>query len=146
MKTYQPSAADLQQSWWLLDAEGKNIGRLASRIATVLQGKHRPDYTPSAAPSDHVVVVNAQKIEYSGDRGDQKRYIRHSGFPGGIRDLTLNEMLERHPERVIRIAVRGMLPRGRRGRKMIKKLKIYKDGEHPHDAQQPSPIDKERLG
>lgn len=137
MKTYVPKVGDRSAEWWLVDAEGQNLGRLSSRIAAVLRGKHRADYTPHLDLGDHIVVVNAEKIEVTGDRMAQKRYFRHSGYPSGLREATLEEMLTKHPERVLRLAVRGMLPRTRLGRSQLAKLKVYAGPEHPHAAQAP---------
>lgn len=137
MKTYVPKVGDRSEEWWLVDAEGQNLGRLSSRIAAVLRGKHRADYTPHLDLGDHVVVVNAEKIEVTGNRMAQKRYFRHSGYPSGLREATLEEMLSKHPERVLRLAVRGMLPRTRLGRGQLAKLKVYAGPEHPHAAQSP---------
>lgn len=137
MKTYVPKVEDRSEQWWVVDAEGQNLGRLSTRIASVLRGKHRADYTPHLDLGDYVVVVNADKIEVTGNRMEQKRYYRHSGYPGGLREATLQEMMQKHPERVIRLAVRGMLPRTRLGRRQIGKLKVYAGPEHPHAAQAP---------
>jgi large subunit ribosomal protein L13 len=140
-KTYTPKMAEIEPTWWLIDAEGQTLGRLATRIALVLRGKHRPQYTPHLDMGDYVVVVNAAKIGVTGNKLDQKMYYRHSGYPGGLREMTLAQLMRRRPERVIRLAVRGMLPRHRLGRALLKKLKIYAGPEHPHAAQGPSPLD-----
>jgi large subunit ribosomal protein L13 len=139
-KTYVTKAGEIQREWYLVDAEGQNLGRLASRIATVLRGKHKPIFTPSLDVGDFVIVVNAGKITVTGNKMDDKVYYRHSNYPGGLKSITLRDQLAKHPTRVLEAAVRGMLPRGRLGRAMIKKLKIYAEPEHPHEAQQPKPL------
>jgi large subunit ribosomal protein L13 len=143
MKTYVATPADRQRDWFVVDAEGKNLGRLATRIADALRGKRKPEYTPHVDTGDFVVVVNADKIAVTGNKRESKRYYRHSGYPGGLRSRTLGEMLERRPEEVIRKAVRGMLPRNRLGRAQLRKLKVYAGPEHPHQAQQPKPLEIE---
>ncbi|MCA9933979.1 MAG: 50S ribosomal protein L13 [Ardenticatenaceae bacterium] len=137
MKTFVTKPAEVERRWYVVDAEGKTLGRLASQIAAILRGKHKPIYSPSVDCGDFVVVINAEKIAVTGQRMEQKRYYRHSGYPGGLREMTLRQQLEKHPTRPIEIAVRGMLPKNRLGRKMIKKLKVYAGSEHPHQAQQP---------
>lgn len=137
MKTYVTKPAEVERSWYVIDAEGQTLGRLASKIATLLRGKHKPIYSPSVDCGDYVIVVNAKKIQVTGQRMDQKVYYRHSGYPGGLTEITLRQQLEKHPTRVIELAVRGMLPKNKLGRKMIKKLKVYAGEEHPHQAQQP---------
>ncbi len=141
MKTYVATPAERQRDWYLVDAEGKTLGRLATGIADTLRGKLKPEYTPHIDTGDFVVVVNAEKIHVSGDKLAQKRYWRHSGYPGGIKSRTLAEMLDRRPEEVIRKAVKGMLPRNRLARKQITKLKVYAGPEHPHQAQQPKTLE-----
>jgi large subunit ribosomal protein L13 len=141
VKTYVATPEKRERNWLLVDAEGKTLGRLATQIADALRGKRKPEYTPHVDTGDFVVVVNAEKIHVTGDKRAQKRYYRHSGYPGGLRSRTLEEMLERRPEEVIRHAVKGMLPRNRLGRKQITKLKIYAGPEHPHAAQQPKPME-----
>ena len=143
MKTYVATPAERQRDWYLVDAEGKTLGRLATGIADRLRGKLKPEYTPHIDTGDFVVVVNAEKIHVTGDKLAQKQYWRHSGYPGGIRSRTLNEMLARRPEEVIRKAVAGMLPRNRLARQQIRKLKVYAGPEHPHAAQQPKPLEIE---
>jgi large subunit ribosomal protein L13 len=143
MKTYVATPETRQRDWYVVDAEGKNLGRLATRIADALRGKRKPEYTPHIDTGDFVVVVNAEKITVTGDKRESKRYYRHSGYPGGIRSRTLGEMLERRPEEVIRRAVKGMLPRNRLGRAQLRKLKVYAGPEHPHAAQQPKPLEIE---
>ncbi len=137
MKTFVTKPADVERRWYVVDAEGKTLGRLASQIAAVLRGKHKPIYSPSVDCGDFVIVVNVEKIAVTGQRMEKKMYYRHSGYPGGLRELTLRQQLEKHPTRPVEIAVRGMLPKNRLGRKMIKKLKVYAGPEHPHEAQQP---------
>lgn len=143
MKTFVTKPADVERSWYIVDAEGQNLGRLATRIAAVLRGKHKPIYSPSVDCGDFVVVINAEKIAVTGNRMEKKRYYRHSGYPGGLKEISLRHQLERYPERVISLAVKGMLPKNALGRKMFKKLKVYAGSEHPHQAQQPVPLDLE---
>jgi large subunit ribosomal protein L13 len=142
-KTYVATPAERQRDWYVVDAEGMTLGRLATRIADLLRGKLKPEYTPHIDTGDFVVVVNAEKVHVTGDKLAQKRYWRHSGYPGGIKSRTLSEMLERRPEEVIRKAVKGMLPRNRLARKQITKLKVYAGPEHPHQAQQPKALEIE---
>jgi large subunit ribosomal protein L13 len=141
MKTYVAKPTERQRDWYLVDAEGKTLGRLATGIADTLRGKLKPEYTPHIDTGDFVVVVNAEKIHVTGDKLAQKRYWRHSGYPGGIKSRTLAEMLDRRPEEVIRKAVKGMLPRNRLARKQITKLKVYAGPDHPHQAQQPTELE-----
>lgn len=141
MKTYWTKEEDVERKWFVVDADGETLGRLASRIATVLRGKHKPIYNPAVDTGDYVIVVNAEKIHTTGQRLDQKKYYRHSGYPGSMKERTLREMLEKHPDRVIEKAVRGMLPKNVLGRKMARKLKVYAGPEHPHQAQQPEPLE-----
>lgn len=140
MKTYVPKQNELRHDWWLVDAEGLTLGRLATAVATRLRGKHKPMFTPFLDTGDHIVVVNAEKIVLSGNKPDSKLYRRHSGYPGGLKETPANELLAKHPERVIEHAVRGMLPKGPLGRRMGKKLKVYAGPDHPHAAQQPQPL------
>jgi large subunit ribosomal protein L13 len=140
-KTYVVKEADIERKWVLVDAEGQNLGRLASRIAQVLRGKHKPTYSPHLDGGDYVVVVNADKIAVTGRKMDQKMYYRHTGYPGGIRETNLRGLLARHPTHALKFAVRGMLPKNRLGRRMIKKLKIYAGPEHPHQAQSPEAVE-----
>jgi large subunit ribosomal protein L13 len=140
-KTYVAKPGEVEQNWFVVDATDKTLGRLATRIASVLRGKHKPEFTPHVDVGDFVIVVNAGKIRVTGRKLDQKLYYRHTGYPGGLRSITLREQLNRHPERVIEKAVKGMLPRGPLGRRMFKKLKVYEGAEHPHQAQQPEPLD-----
>jgi large subunit ribosomal protein L13 len=141
MKTYVATPESRQRDWWVVDAEGKTLGRLATQIADALRGKRKPEYTPHVDTGDFVIVVNAAKIAVTGKKLTDKIYYRHSGYPGGIRSRTLNEMLERRPEEVIRKAVKGMLPRNRLARQQINKLKVYAGPEHPHKAQQPKELE-----
>ncbi|HKZ84610.1 MAG TPA: 50S ribosomal protein L13 [Anaerolineae bacterium] len=141
MKTYNVTKEEIQREWVLVDAEGQTLGRLASRIAAILRGKHKPTFTPWLDCGDYVVVVNAGKIKVTGNRMDSKVYYRHSGYVGGLKSVTLRRQLEKHPERVLAAAVRGMLPNNRLGRKMVKKLKLYTGSDHPHAAQQPKKLE-----
>lgn len=140
-KTFSAKAEEMSRAWYVVDAEGKTLGRLASEIAQILRGKHKPTYTPHVDCGDFVVVVNAGKINVTGKRLDQKFYYRHSGYIGNLKETSLRHMLETHPERVLQFAVRGMLPKNRLGRKMFKKLKVYAEPTHPHAAQQPQPLE-----
>ena len=142
-RTYQANAGDRERDWYVVDAQGKTLGRLATQIADVLRGKRKPTYTPHVDVGDFVVVINAEKIAVTGNKLDAKRYWRHSGYPGGIRSRTLGEMLQRQPEEVIRKAVKGMLPRNRLARKQLTKLKVYAGPEHPHQAQKPETLEIE---
>ena len=146
MKTYVATPSNRERNWVLVDASGKTLGRLATRIADTLRGKRKPEYTPHMDTGDFVVVVNAEKIAVTGNKRQQKLYHRHSGYPGGLRTRTLEEMLERRPEEVIRLAVKGMLPRNRLGRQQLRKLRVYAGPEHPHEAQKPKPIDDVQQG
>ena len=135
----------LKRQWFLVDADGQVLGRLATAIAKVLMGKHKPQYTPHNDSGDFIVVINAEKIRTTGKKSKQKEYLRYTGYPGGLKKRTLKEMLERSPDKVIRLAVKRMLPKNRLGRRMLSKLKIYAGGEHPHTAQRPELIDPFRL-
>jgi large subunit ribosomal protein L13 len=141
MKTYVATPATRERNWLVVDATGQTLGRLATQIADSLRGKRKPEYTPHCDVGDFVIVVNAERIAVTGDKLHQKRYYRHSGYPGGLRSRTLAEMLARRPEEVIRSAVKGMLPRTRLGRQQLRKLKVYAGPEHPHAAQQPQPME-----
>ena len=134
-----PSASEIDRRWRLLDAEGQVLGRLATRVATLLMGKHKPSYTPFLDCGDHVVVVNADKIVLTGNKLDQKTYYRHSGYPGGIKEIKARRLLSERPTKLVELAVAGMLPKNRLGRRMRKKLKVYAGPEHPHAAQGPEP-------
>ncbi len=136
-KTYIPKPGAVEPKWWLVDAEGQVLGRLATEVATLLRGKNKPEFTPFLDTGDFVVVINAEKIKVTGRKLDDKLYYSHSGFPGGLKARTLRELLARKPEEVIRHAVWGMIPKNRLGRKLIKKLKVYRGSTHPHEAQQP---------
>lgn len=136
-KTYYPKPGDVEAKWFVVDAEGQNLGRLSTRVARALIGKDKPEFTPGVDIGDFVVIVNAEKIAVTGNRLDQKFYYRHSGYPGGLKKISLRNQLEKFPERVLRASVKGMLPRNRMGRKIMKKLKIYAGPSHPHEAQQP---------
>lgn len=137
MKTFSAKHATVKREWFVVDAENKVLGRLASAIAHRLRGKHKPQYTPHVDTGDYIVVVNAQNIAVTGNKATDKIYYHHTGYPGGIKDISFKEMLEKHPTRVLEIAVRGMLPRNKLGRAMLMKLKIYAGPEHAHQAQQP---------
>jgi large subunit ribosomal protein L13 len=141
MKTYNAKPGEVSRDWYLVDADGQTLGRLATRIADTLRGKGKPQYTPHVDTGDFVVVVNAEKIHVTGKKLDEKRYYRHSGYPGGIRSRTLREQLDRRPTEVLRVAVKGMLPRNRLARQQLTKLKIYAGPDHPHAAQGPTPLE-----
>ncbi len=141
MQTYSPKPEDADHQWFVVDAEDKILGRLATEIAIRLRGKHKPEFAPHMDMGDFVVVVNAEKIKVTGNKLDQKFYYKHSGYVGGLKSRSLREMLDKKPEEVIRKAVRGMLPKNRLARQQIKKLKIYAGPAHPHEAQQPKPLD-----
>ncbi len=135
--TYMAKPSEINRQWYVVDVEGKTLGRVASEIATILRGKHKPEYTPHIDTGDFVIVINAEKIYLSGNKWDQKELKRYSGYPGGLRKIKYSELLQKNPEIMIEKAVKGMLPKNRLGRKMIKKLKVYAGAEHPHQAQQP---------
>jgi large subunit ribosomal protein L13 len=141
MKTFVTKPAEVERAWFVVDAEGQTLGRLATTVATVLRGKHKPIYSPSVDCGDYVIVLNADKVAVTGKRLEQKRYYRHSLYIGGLKEISLRDQLQQHPERVIESAVRGMLPKNALGRKMFKKLKVYAGGEHPHAAQLPQPME-----
>jgi len=141
MKTYVATATDRERNWLVVDATGQTLGRLATQLADVLRGKRKPQYTPHVDVGDFVIVVNAEKIAVTGNKLAAKLYYRHSGYPGGLKTRTLQEMLDRRPEEVIRKAVKGMLPRSRLGRKQLTKLKVYAGPDHPHAAQRPKPLE-----
>ena len=144
MKTYSAKPGEITREWYLVDAEGKTLGRLATQIADTLRGKRKPQFTPHVDTGDFVIVVNAEKIQVTGNKLDQKRYYRHSGYPGGLRSRTLREQLDRRPTEVLRKAVKGMLPKNRLAAQQITKLKIYAGPEHPHEAQNPKPLESEQ--
>ena len=139
-KTYVPKANEITQDWYVVDASGQNLGRLATKIATVIIGKHKPNFTPGVDVGDFVVVINAEKIQVTGKKLEDKFYYQHSDYPSGLTETSLSDQLKRHPDRVIRSAVKGMLPHNKLGRQLIKKLKIYAGSSHPHEAQQPKPL------
>jgi len=141
MKTYTPKADEIERKWWVVDAEGMALGRLASEIASVLRGKHKPMYTPHLDTGDNVVVVNAEKVILTGNKANQKTYFRHSGYMGNEQHIPFKRMQARYPERVIELAVKGMLPKNSLGRNMKKKLKVYAGPEHPHQGQNPAPLE-----
>lgn len=141
MKTYLPKIKDVQKKWYLVDAEGRTLGRLASQIAAILRGKHKPTYTPYMDMGDNVIVVNAEKVQLTGRKVNQKKYYRHSGYPGGIKTTDFSDMIKNKPERVITLAVKGMLPHNRLGRAILKHLKVYRSSEHPHESQQPEKLE-----
>jgi len=140
MRTYSPKAGEIESKWYLIDADGKVLGRLASEIARLLRGKHKPEYSPHCNIGDHVIVVNAEKIRVTGKKPIQKLYRRHSGWPGGLKTTVYQDMQQKFPERIIHLAVKGMLPRNRLGRAMAKKLRVYTGTNHPHAAQKPETI------
>ena len=140
-KTYSAKAEEIERTWYVVDAEGKTLGRLATEVARILRGKHKPIYTPHVDTGDYVIIVNADKIRVTGKRLDQKMYYRHSGYMGGLKETSLRTMLDKHPERVLQLAVKGMMPKNRLGRKMYKKLKVYAAPDHPHAAQKPQPLE-----
>lgn len=139
-KTYYPKPDEISREWVVVDADGQNLGRLASRIARILLGKDKPQFTPGVDVGDFVIVINAEKIAVTGRRLDQKMYYRHSGYPGGLKKINLRDQLAKHPDRVIRSAVWGMIPHNRYGRKLMRKIRIYAGPDHPHSAQQPKTI------
>ena len=140
-KTYVTKPAEVERSWYVVDAEGKTLGRLATGIAQILRGKHKPIFSYSVDAGDYVVVINSEKIHVTGRRKDQKVYYRHSGYSGGLTEITLRQQLETYPNRVLESAVRGMLPKNPLGRKMFRKLKVYAGPDHPHEAQQPTELE-----
>jgi large subunit ribosomal protein L13 len=141
VKTYVANSTTRERNWLVVDANGQTLGRLATQIADALRGKRKPEYTPHVDTGDFVIVVNAEKISVSGNKRTEKLYYRHSGYPGGLKSRTLQEMLDRRPEEVIRLAVKGMLPRNRLARKQLTKLKVYAGPDHPHVAQKPEPLE-----
>ncbi len=141
MKTYIPKESEIEKKWYVIDAEGKTLGRLASSIATILRGKHKPYFTPHMDVGDFVVVINAEKVHVTGKKAQQKFYFRHTGYPGGAKLIRYDDMQRRHPDRIITHAVWGMLPHNRLGRKLLKKLKVYAGPDHPHQAQKPEPLE-----
>jgi large subunit ribosomal protein L13 len=140
-KTYVTKEADIQREWWIVDAKGQNLGRLATRIAHILRGKHKPLFVPNMDVGDYVIVINCEQITVTGNKLDEKRYYRYSGYPGGMSSVTLRQQLDRFPDRALTLAVRGMMPKGPLGRQMLKKLKVYAGSEHPHAGQQPKVLE-----
>ena len=141
MKTFSAKAESVERDWYVVDAEGKTLGRLATEVALRLRGKHKPEYTPHVDTGDYIVVVNAEKVAVTGNKATKKIYYSHTEYPGGIKDINFQQLINKAPERVIQSAVKGMLPRGPLGREMFRKLKIYAGSEHPHAAQQPQTLD-----
>ena len=141
MPTSMPKESDIQRKWYVVDADGKVLGRLATRVATILRGKHKPIFSPHLDVGDHVVVINAEKVQLTGRKLKNKQYRWHTGYIGGLKEVSAETMLRTHPDRVIEWAVEGMLPKNRLGRAMAKKLKVYRGAEHPHEAQQPQPLE-----
>ncbi len=141
MKTYSLKVNDIQKKWYIVDAQGKTLGRLASQIAAILRGKHKPTFTPHMDMGDNVVVVNAEKVLLTGRKAEQKEYYRHSGYPGGLKTISFSDMIEKKPTQVITIAVKGMLPHNRLGRKILSHLKVYSGTEHPHEGQNPEKLE-----
>lgn len=135
--TFMANDSTVERKWYVVDAEGQRLGRLASEVATLLRGKHKPTYTPHVDTGDHVIIINAEKIELTGNKLQDKMYYRHSGYPGGLKERNAQEMLEKQPERMLELAVKGMLPKGPLGRKIFKKLHVYSGPEHKHEAQKP---------
>jgi large subunit ribosomal protein L13 len=143
MQTFVPSGKNLEQSrkWFIIDATGKTVGRLASQAAQVLMGKNKSIYTPYIDVGDHVVIVNAEKVVFTGNKWKDKIYRHHTGWPGGLKEISAEKQLQKHPERILESAIAGMLPKTKMGRKMVKKLKVYAGSDHPHQAQRPEPLD-----
>ena len=141
MKTHTPKASEIERRWWLVDATDKTLGRLATELARILRGKHKPIYTPHLDTGDYIVILNAEKVRLTGSKADKKTYFRHSGYMGGEKQIPFRRMLETHPERIIELAVKGMLPKNTLGRAMRKKLKVYAGSEHPHQGQNPQPLE-----
>lgn len=141
MKTYSAKPKEVKRDWFLVDATDKVLGRLAAEVARRLRGKHKPEYTPHVDTGDYIVIINAEKIAVTGNKANAKVYHRHSGYPGGIKSTVYKDMLERHPTRIIEMAVKGMLPKNKLGRAMFSKLRVYAGGDHAHAAQQPMPLE-----
>jgi large subunit ribosomal protein L13 len=140
MATFVPRASDVRSNWYVLDGENQVLGRLATRVAMLLMGKHKPDYTPFLKTGDHVVVINAEKVRLTGNKEDQKIYYRHSGYPGGIQGTTARDLRAKFPERLLENAVIGMLPKNKLGKQLVTRLKVYAGPKHPHEAQQPETV------
>ena len=141
MRTYSPKGNDITRQWHVIDASDVVLGRLASQVAVLLRGKHKPIFAPHVDTGDFVIVINADKVALSGNKLEQKRAYRHSGYPGGLRSVSYGELMDKHPERIVEKAVRGMLPKNSLGRKTLRKLKVYAGPDHPHQAQQPVPFE-----
>ncbi len=141
MKTFSAKHSDVERKWWIVDLEGKTVGRAATEVARVLRGKHKTIFTPHVDTGDFVVCINADKLVFTGNKMDQKIYYRHSGYPGGLKEITARELLAKKPEMVMSLAVKGMLPKNKLGRQIFKKLKVYPGAEHPHAAQQPGTLE-----
>jgi large subunit ribosomal protein L13 len=141
VRTFTAKTAEIEREWYVVDAENQTLGRLAARIAPILKGKHKPIYTPHLDCGDFVIVINADKVRVTGRKLDQKFYYRYSGYPGGLKSISLRDQLAKHPERVLEAAVKGMLPKNSLGRQMFKKLRVYAGDTHPHQAQQPKPLE-----
>jgi large subunit ribosomal protein L13 len=140
-KTYHPKAGEITHDWFVVDANGQNLGRLASKIAHILLGKHKPNFTPGVDMGDFVIVVNCERVTVTGNKLEDKMYYRHTGYPGGLKETNLRNQLDKHPDRVIKQAVKGMLPKNTHGRNLLKKMKVYAGPDHPHDAQNPKPLE-----
>jgi large subunit ribosomal protein L13 len=145
VRTYTPKPADVERQWHVIDATDVVLGRLASQVATLLRGKHKPIYAPHLDTGDFVIIINADKVALSGKKLEQKKAYRHSGYPGGLRAIAYSDLMEKHPERAVEKAIKGMLPKNTLGRKMFSKLKVYPGSEHPHQAQQPVPYDIKQI-
>lgn len=141
MSSFIQKPAEVERKWYVVDAEGKTLGRLASQVAAILRGKNKPTFTPHVDGGDYVIVINAEKVEVTGKKRSEKIYKRHTGYPGGLRELTFEQLLEKHPEEFVRHAVKGMMPTGKLGRQMFKKLKVYAGPQHGHAAQKPENLD-----
>ena len=145
MDTFFPKEGDLNKKWYVADAEEAVLGRLSAKIAAILRGKHKVIYTPHTDAGDYVIVINASKVRLTGNKLEQKTYVRYSGYPGGLRSIVAKKLLATRPEEIIKLSVRGMLPKNALGRKMLKKLKVYKGSEHPHKAQMPEALDMKEV-
>ncbi|MCG8513137.1 MAG: 50S ribosomal protein L13 [Halanaerobiales bacterium] len=141
MSTYMAKAGEIERQWYVIDAAEQTLGRLSTRIADILRGKHKPIFTPHVDTGDFVIVINAEKVKLTGNKWDQKKYYRHSGYPGGLKETTYQKLLEKNPELIIEKAVKGMIPHNKLGRQVFKKLKVYAGPEHPHQAQQPQELE-----
>ncbi len=141
MKSFTATPADIERKWYVVDAEGKTLGRLATEVATVLRGKHKPTFTPHMDCGDYVIVVNAEKVDVTGKKRKEKVYKRHTGYPGGLREITFEKLIAKKPEEIVRHAIKGMMPKGKLGRQMYKKLKVYAGPEHNHQAQKPETLE-----